>query len=125
MRRLRFLGFHLKRLGRRLWRWARLRPRPAATNRPAPPGPPRVAFSYAIYWAKQARTWDAARRAAAADALAAVLAQAGFEANAYERRYTVAGLDDQAHAGASLVALSQVLAALAAESESLPGGTPR
>ena len=40
-----------------------------------------------------------------------VLAQPGFEANDYERRYRVSGLDDQAHAGASLLALDKVLRA--------------
>ena len=74
--------------------------------------PPRIDFSYTIYWTKHARQWNAARRLAVHEALLKVLAQPGFEANAYERRYTVPGLDDQAHAGASLIALKKVLAAL-------------
>jgi hypothetical protein len=78
------------------------RPRPA-------PNPPRVEFSYTIYWTKQVRGWDAARRAAIAEALWPVLAQPGFEANAYARRYSVPGLDAQAHSGASLLALKKVL----------------
>lgn len=81
------------------------------TPAPRPLGPPRVDFSYTIYWTKQARSWDAARRAAVAAALPAVLAQPSFEANDYERRYRVSGLDDQAHAGASLLALDKVLRA--------------
>jgi hypothetical protein len=123
VQRLRFFAFHVKRLARRLDRWVRRRPAPAVV-RPAqaPPGPPRVAYSYSLYWTKQARTWDSARRAAVIEALAAVLAQPGFEANDYERRFAVPALDAQAHAGASLVALGQVLAALNAESEPLPGG---
>lgn len=87
-------------------------PKPPARRKP---GPPRIDFSYTIYWTKTARLWDAARRAEAAQAVAAILAQPGFEANDYQRRYPVPGLDDQAHAGASLVALRKVLAAFEAE----------
>ena len=84
---------------------------------PKPPGPPRVDFSYTIYWTKTARRWDEKQRAAMAVAVMAVMAQPGFEANDYERRYRVAGLDDLAHAGASLVALRKVLAALESEAK--------
>lgn len=79
------------------------------------PGPPRVEFSYTIFWTKQARQWEAARRQTVGAALDQVLAQPGFEANDYERRYRVPGLDDQAHAGASLLALRKVLQALTKE----------
>ncbi len=72
---------------------------------------PRVDFSYTVYWTKQVREWGAARRAAVQEALRPVLRRPGFEANAYERRYTVPGLDDLAHSGASLLALKKVLAA--------------
>jgi len=84
---------------------------------PKPPGPPRVDFSYTIYWTKTARRWDEKQRAAMAEAVMAVMAQPGFEANDYERRYRVAGLDDLAHAGASLVALRKVVAALESEAK--------
>jgi predicted PurR-regulated permease PerM len=77
-------------------------------------GPPRVEYSYTIYWTKHVRAWDPERREAVGAALAEVLAQPGFEDNAYERRYTVAKLDEQAHAGASLLALKKVLEAFAA-----------
>jgi hypothetical protein len=87
-----------------------LRPKPAPPKR-APPGPPRVDFSYTIFWTKQVRGWDPARREAVNAALSRVLAQPDFESNAYARRFTVPGLDEQAHAGASLLALSKVLAA--------------
>jgi hypothetical protein len=80
------------------------RPRPA-------PNPPRVDFSYTIYWTKQVRGWDLARRATIVAALRPVLTQPGFEANAYARRYSVPGLDAQAHSGASLLALKKVLEA--------------
>lgn len=72
---------------------------------------PRVDFSYTIYWTKQVRQWDAPRRAAVHAALLQTLAQPGFAANAYARRYIVPGLDEQAHSGASLIALKKVLAA--------------
>ena len=84
--------------------------RPARPAAPAP-NPPRVDFSYTVYWTKTVRRWDAARRTAMAEAVMAVMAQPGFEANDYERRYRVADLDELAHAGASLVALRKVLAA--------------
>jgi len=81
--------------------------------RPRAPRPnaPRIDFSYTVYWTKHVRQWDAARRAAVREALRHVLTQPGFEPNAYARRYTVPGLDAQAHSGASLAALKKVLAA--------------
>jgi hypothetical protein len=79
----------------------------------AKPNPPRVDFSYTVYWTKQVRGWDRARRAEMTAALLSVIARPDFEANAYERRYRVPGLDDQAHAGASLIALKKVLDAFA------------
>ncbi len=72
---------------------------------------PAVDFSYTIFWTKQVRQWSPERRAALHTALGAVLADPDFINNAYERRYTVPGLDDSAHAGASLLALDKVLAA--------------
>jgi hypothetical protein len=79
------------------------------------PNPPRVDFSYTIYWTKLVRRWDVERRTEMAEAVAAVIAQPGFEANDFERRYRVAGLDDLAHAGASLAALRKVLDAFEQE----------
>jgi hypothetical protein len=82
--------------------------------RPAPPPDlPRVEYSYRIYWTKLARDWDGDRRQAVEQALAQVLAGPDFEPNEYERRYSVPGLDDQAHAGQSLLALRRVLRGLA------------
>ena len=78
---------------------------------PSQPNAPRVDFSYTVYWTKLVRQWDAARRAAVRDALLKIIAQPGFEPNAYARRYSVPGLDDLAHSGASLIALKKVLAA--------------
>jgi hypothetical protein len=80
-------------------------------NPPGETNAPRVEFSYTVYWTKQVRQWPAERRAAVRESLTQVLAQPGFEANAYARRYAVSGLDEQAHSGASLLALEKVLAA--------------
>ena len=91
-------------------RWLRLRSK-RKSETPLRPDKPRVEFSYTLYWTKQVRQWDAARRAAIMEALEPVLAQPGFEPNAYERRYAVPGLDDLAHSGASLLALKKVLTA--------------
>lgn len=71
--------------------------------------PPRIDFSYSVYWMKQARQWDAARRAQVLEAVQDLMRQPSFLLNAYERRYTVPGLDPQAHSGASLAALEKVL----------------
>lgn len=83
-------------------------PQPAARPRP---GPPRVEFSYTIFWTKQVRQWPPERRRETHAALQALLAQPGFEANDYQRRYHLAGLGQQGHAGASLLALNKVLVA--------------
>jgi hypothetical protein len=97
----------------------RLLRRRRAVPAPAPAAdPPRVEYSYRVFWTKQARDWDAARRQEMAVAVAAVVAGAGFEPNDYERRYAVAGLDDQAHSGQSLLALQRVLRALETAGES-------
>lgn len=78
-------------------------------NAPAEPDP---AFAYRVAWTKEARTWDAVRRAAIARSLGQVLQSREFLPNVYDRRYRVPGLDDSQHSGASLVALRAVLEAL-------------
>ena len=88
-----------------------LRRMPGAPQQPPPPD--RVAYSYRIYWTRQARLWDAARRQSVSAALRGVVSAEGFEPNAFERRYRVEGVDGE-HSGASLLALAQVLEALAA-----------
>jgi len=74
--------------------------------------PPDPGFAYRVAWTKEARTWDAGRRAVIAESLGHVIRSAGFLANDYDRRYLVPGLDDSRHSGASLVALGDVLEAL-------------
>lgn len=77
--------------------------------------PERIDFSYTVFWTRQVRGWDAARRAAVRAALQPVLTGQEFVNNAFSRQYTVPGLDDQAYAGASLLALEKVLAAFDSE----------
>jgi len=68
--------------------------------------------SYRLYWTGQARTWAPARRAALLRSVATLLQEPDFEPNTYRRRYRIDGLDSNGHAGASLVALRDVLSAL-------------
>lgn len=91
-----------------------------ARHRPPPPTPPeplsaeRIDTAYRLFWTKIALAWDSTRRAEVAARVAAVIARPDFENNALERRFYVEGLDDLAHSGASLLALVEVLRALAA-----------
>ncbi len=71
----------------------------------------RVDYSYAVFWTKHARLWDATKRDAVARQLATVIASADFDANFYQRAYMLAEVDG-AHSGASLLALQKVLNAL-------------
>lgn len=71
----------------------------------------RVDYSYTVFWTKNARVWDTARREAVAQRLTAVINSPDFDANFYQRTYTLEGVDG-AHAGASLLALQKVLQAL-------------
>jgi rhamnogalacturonyl hydrolase YesR len=71
----------------------------------------RVAYSYTVFWTKTARLWDATKREAVAQQLAESIASADFDANFYQRTYTLIEVDG-AHSGASLLALQKVLQAL-------------
>ena len=71
-----------------------------------------IDFSYTVYWLKIAREWDADKRRLIADRVRAITLSEDFLNNAFERKYTIEGLDDLAHSGASLVALRKVLEAL-------------
>ena len=75
------------------------------------PKPDRIDYSYRVFWAKQARGWHADRRTSVLEAARHLASASGFEANAFERRYRVEGLEGE-HAGASLLALIRVLEAL-------------
>ncbi len=80
---------------------------------------PKPDFSYRIYWMKTAREWPRERLDEVERALRRTVERDDFEANAYERRYRIDGLDDEAHAGASLMALLQVIEALQNRSDEL------
>lgn len=71
----------------------------------------RVSYSYGVFWMKTARLWDKPRREAVAQHLTALLNSPDFDANFYQRTYTLEAVDG-AHAGASLLALWKVLRAL-------------
>jgi hypothetical protein len=70
----------------------------------------RVDYSYAVFWMKQARLWDAVKREVVRQQLAKLIASTDFDANFYQRIYTLAEVDG-AHSGASLLALQKVLEA--------------
>ena len=74
----------------------------------------RVDYAYRIFWTKMAREWESERRAKVAHEVRTVMDRPDFEKNPVERRFEVPALKDGlAHSGASLVALSEVLSALA------------
>lgn len=97
-------------------RWVTGRPGLQPTRAAPGPGGPgaelQPAFSYRLYWTKVARDWSPERRIHVLEAVRARVRAADFEANAYERRFAVPGLDEQAHSGLSLLALIEVLVAL-------------
>lgn len=70
---------------------------------------PRPIHSYTIYWTKEVRAWSREHRQGIRAQVESLTSGPGFEATTYERRYRVDGLDDSAHAGASLLALLHVL----------------
>lgn len=86
--------------------------------KPVPTGVPmteaRVDFGFRIYWTKMATQWDGFRIQEMLERVTAVTQQPDFAKNLIERRYKVEGLDEQAHSGASLLALIEVLTALQA-----------
>ena len=71
----------------------------------------RVDYSYAVFWMKHARLWDAVKREVVRQQLAKLIASTDFDANFYQRTYTLAEVEG-AHSGASLLALQKVLEAL-------------
>ena len=93
-------------------RWAR------RSRRPRPPetlSADKIETGYRLFWTKLVLTWDAPRRATIAARVAALIGAPDFEPNALERRFRVEDLDDQAHSGASLQALVDVLRAVEEE----------
>jgi hypothetical protein len=70
-----------------------------------------IDYSYTVYWTKTARLWHVDQRAAIAEKLAALLNSSDFQANPFDRKYSLQGIEG-AHSGASLIALQKVLQAL-------------
>ena len=95
-----------------LRRLRRERPDEPARKGPGPLTEDRILFGYRMNWTRTAMTWDADRRALIAARVDAIIHSSDFEQNALERRFRVEGLDDQAHSGASLIALADVIRAL-------------
>lgn len=94
---------------KRWWRGRRPEPRGKYAE---PLSGERIVAGYRMSWTRTVAGWDAARRTTIAARVAAVIASSDFENNALERRFHVEGLDDQAHSGASLLALAEVIRAL-------------
>jgi hypothetical protein len=63
---------------------------------------------------KHARLWDAVKRDRVLQQLTELIASTEFDANFYERTYTLIEVEG-AHSGASLLALQKVLQALNSE----------
>lgn len=76
------------------------------------PDEPSPFQAYTFFWTKEARTWSAERREAVSTELEMLISDPEFEANPYERRYSVPAADGSKHSGASLIALNRVLGAL-------------
>lgn len=88
---------------------------PERRREQAPPTPlteDRIVAGYRMYWTKVAYAWDPARRALVAELVRGTVAVPEFENTMLERRFHVDGLDEQAHSGASLLALLEVLRAI-------------
>lgn len=93
--------------------WKRMLNRQTPLLRPAEPlSAAQIDAGYRLHWTRTALAWDAGRQAEMAERVAAAIAAPGFENNALERRFRVEGLDEQAHSGASLLALADVLRAV-------------
>ncbi len=73
-----------------------------------------IDYSYSVFWMKTARTWSAEKRSKVAKNLGALIDSADFQANPFDRHYTIDGMEGS-HAGASLIALKKVLEALSNE----------
>lgn len=99
-----------------------LRERLRRLFRPRAELPPEAAsFSYRVYWTREVRSWDPGRRRRARAAVEELVQSPDFEANVLARRFRVPVVDESGHAGASLVALVQVLQAFEGEAEAEGG----
>lgn len=99
-----------------------LRERLRRLIRPRAELPPEAAsFSYRVYWTREVRSWAPGRRRQARAAVEELVQSPAFEANMLARRFRVPAVDESKHAGASLVALVQVLQAFEGEPEAEGG----
>jgi hypothetical protein len=96
-------------------RWRRWFEGAEGASRPLSRGGPitevGIDFSLRIYWMKISteQKWTLERIHELRDKVLPVVQASEFEKNLIERRYTVEGLDERAHSGASLMALLDVL----------------
>jgi hypothetical protein len=84
-------------------------------GRGADPQVQHAAFAYVVYWTKTVGGWTPERRAATLRAVQGIAARQDFVPTIYQRRYRLAEVDASAHAGASLIALRQVLETMQSE----------
>jgi hypothetical protein len=78
-------------------------------------GPAPSAYSYRIHWMTLARGWNEERRRIVGQAVEGTIGVMGFEPSEVRRLYSVPELDASRHSGESLMALHEVLGALARE----------
>ena len=95
-----------------LQRWLGIKKDQAKPRQSIPMTEHRVDMSFRIFWTKISHEWDLDRMRDIREQVKNVTQQPNFQKNLIERRYTVEGLDEQAHSGASLLALIDVLDAL-------------
>jgi hypothetical protein len=86
--------------------------RQATVPPPTPLTGERIEAGYRLFWTKIAFGWEAERRQMILERTLQVVQAPEFEPTALQRRFRVDGLDEQAHSGASLLALIEVLRAL-------------
>ena len=84
----------------------------SSTRKSEPLTAHKVDMSFRIFWTKITREWELDKIKAIREKVIAVAQAPDFRKNPIERQYTVEGLDEYAHSGASLLALIDVLNAL-------------
>jgi hypothetical protein len=95
-----------------LQRWLGIKQDQPKPHQSIPMTEHRVDMSFRIFWTKISTEWDLDRIRHIRKQVQQVTQQANFQKNLVERRYAVEDLDEQAHSGASLLALIEVLDAL-------------
>lgn len=80
-------------------------------------GLPDPHFNYRVYWTKQAMQWTREHRERILEQTRALIHQPEFIPSEMERIYKLHDLDNENHAGASMLALEAVLSALEQDQE--------